>query len=200
MYNTTTFRKAYSYRIASINGSVMWPKTNYTPPLPLISRRMCGRPTTKRKKYSTENKGKHKVSKDGKKVKCSICKEIGHNKATCRETIPQKLNVKRQKISDKQNAGDGTSNKGQQHEKVKMTQLRWKILKMIFKLSLMMFNQVLVMHMIMLICNLLHLEVRMLLRVWLMFKCRRVWLMFKYRRLLLMSKCRRLCIMFNGIE
>ncbi|CAH1441074.1 unnamed protein product [Lactuca virosa] len=85
---------------------------------------MHGKPATKRKKSSTENKGKHKVSKAGKKVKCNICKVIGHNKATCPERRPQKLNVKRQKkqkVSVKQNAGEGTSNEGQQHEEVQMT-------------------------------------------------------------------------------
>nr|KAJ0199436.1 hypothetical protein LSAT_V11C600338640 [Lactuca sativa] len=94
---TTTFRKAYNYRISPMNSSDMWPETNYTPPLPPINRRMPGRPTTKRKKSTTENTGTHRVSKAGKKIRCSICKEIGHNKATCPQRRPQKLNVKKQK-------------------------------------------------------------------------------------------------------
>ncbi|KAL7608103.1 hypothetical protein Lser_V15G11245 [Lactuca serriola] len=97
MFSTTTFRKAYNYRIAPMNSSDMWPETNYTPPLPPINRRMPGRPTTKRKKSTTENIGTHRVSKAGKKIRCSICKEIGHNKATCPQRRPQKLNVKKQK-------------------------------------------------------------------------------------------------------
>ena len=86
----------------------MWPETNYTPPLPPINRRMPGRPTTKRKKSTTENTGTHRVSKAGKKIRCSICKEIGHNKATCPQRRPQKLNVKKQKkqkVCVNQNAG-----------------------------------------------------------------------------------------------
>ncbi|XP_052625661.1 uncharacterized protein LOC128132761 [Lactuca sativa] len=97
MFSTTTFRKAYNYRIAPMNSSDMWPETNYTPPLPPINRRTPGRPTTKRKKSTTENIGTHRVSKAGKKIRCSICKEIGHNKATCPQRRPQKLNVKKQK-------------------------------------------------------------------------------------------------------
>ncbi|CAI9262934.1 unnamed protein product [Lactuca saligna] len=62
MYSTTTFRNAYSYRIAPINGSDMWPHTNYDPSLRPISKRMPGGPTTNRKKSTTENKGKHKAS------------------------------------------------------------------------------------------------------------------------------------------
>ncbi|CAI9278555.1 unnamed protein product [Lactuca saligna] len=107
MFSTTTFRKAYNYRIAPMNSSDMWPETNYTPPLPPINRRMPGRPTTKRKKSTTENTGTHMVSKAGKKIKCSICMENGYNKATCPQRRPQKLNVKKekQKVCVNQNAG-----------------------------------------------------------------------------------------------
>nr|KAJ0213759.1 hypothetical protein LSAT_V11C400190290 [Lactuca sativa] len=124
MFSTTTFRKAYNYRIAPMNSSDMWPETNYTPPLPPINRRMPGRPTTKRKKSTTENTGTHKVSKAGKKIRCSICKEIGHNKATCPQRRPQKLNVKKQKkqkVCVNQNAGQGSTSEPQQHEEVEMT-------------------------------------------------------------------------------
>nr|KAJ0187022.1 hypothetical protein LSAT_V11C900476890 [Lactuca sativa] len=71
MFSTTTFRKAYNYRIAPMNSSDMWPETNYTPPLPPINRRMPCRPTTKRKKSTTENTGTHRVSKAGKKIRCN---------------------------------------------------------------------------------------------------------------------------------
>ncbi|CAI9265896.1 unnamed protein product [Lactuca saligna] len=124
MFSTTTFRKAYNYRIAPTNNSDMWPETNYTPPLPPINRRMPGRPTTKRKKSTTENTGTHRVSKAGKKIRCSICKEIGHNKATCPQRRPKKLNVKKQKkqkVCVNQNAGQGSTSEPQQHEEVEMT-------------------------------------------------------------------------------
>ncbi|CAI9284262.1 unnamed protein product [Lactuca saligna] len=64
MFSTTTFRKAYNYIIAPMNNSDMWPETNYTPPLPPISRRMPGRPATKRKKSTTENQ-EHTRSYEG---------------------------------------------------------------------------------------------------------------------------------------
>ncbi|CAI9270069.1 unnamed protein product [Lactuca saligna] len=124
MFSTTTFRKAYTYRIAPMNSSDMWPETNYTPPLPPINRRMPGRPTTKMKKSTTKNTGTHGVSKAGKKIRCSICKEIGHNKATCPQRRPQKLNVKKQKkqkVCVNQNAGQGSTSEPQQHEEVEIT-------------------------------------------------------------------------------
>nr|KAJ0207050.1 hypothetical protein LSAT_V11C500241920 [Lactuca sativa] len=124
MFSTTTFRKAYNYRIAPMNSNDMWPETNYTPPLPPINRRMPGRPATKRKKSTTENTGTHRVSKARKKIRCSICKEIGHNKATCPQRRSQKLNVKKQKKQEvcvKQNAGQGSTSEPQQHEEVEMT-------------------------------------------------------------------------------
>ncbi|CAH1452475.1 unnamed protein product [Lactuca virosa] len=85
---------------------------------------MPSRPATKRKKSTTENIGTHRVSKAGKKIRCSICKEIGHNKATCPQRRPQKLNVKKQKkqkVCVKQNAGQGSTSEPQQHEEVEMT-------------------------------------------------------------------------------
>ncbi|CAI9299761.1 unnamed protein product [Lactuca saligna] len=124
MFSITTFRKAYNYKISPMNSSDMWPETNYTPPLPPINRRMPGRPTTKRKKSTTENTGTHRVFKAGKKIRCSICKEIGHNKATCLQRRPQKLNVKKQKkqkVCVKQNVGQGSTSEPQQHEEVEMT-------------------------------------------------------------------------------
>ncbi|XP_023758503.1 uncharacterized protein LOC111906948 [Lactuca sativa] len=118
MFSTTTFKKAYNYKISLMNGSDMWLETNYTPPLPPISRRTLGMPTTNRKKATTENTGTHMVSKAGKKIRCSICKEIGHNKTTCPQRRPQKLNVKKQKkqkVCVKQNTGQGSTSEPQQH-------------------------------------------------------------------------------------
>ncbi|CAI9260130.1 unnamed protein product [Lactuca saligna] len=76
---------------------------------------MPGRLATKRKKSITKNTTKYMVSKVGKKTRCSICKEIGHTKATCPQRRPQKLNVKRQKKQK------GSRSEPQQHEEVEMT-------------------------------------------------------------------------------
>nr|KAJ0207333.1 hypothetical protein LSAT_V11C500244800 [Lactuca sativa] len=80
IFSITTFKKAYNYRIVPMNSSDMWPQTNYTPPFPPINKRMPGRPATKMKISTIENTGTHRVSKGRKKIRCSICKEIGHKR------------------------------------------------------------------------------------------------------------------------
>ncbi|CAH1432952.1 unnamed protein product [Lactuca virosa] len=66
-----------------MNGSDMWPPTDYIPPLPPLKRKMPGRPSIKRKRGSTEDSGSHRVSKSGKKIVCGVCKKASHNKSTC---------------------------------------------------------------------------------------------------------------------
>ncbi|CAH1435724.1 unnamed protein product [Lactuca virosa] len=113
MFSSITYMKEYKFRLAPMNGSNLWPATDYTPPLPPVRRTMPGRPATKRKRDATEtpnqsskksktttqtqNKGKEqvKVSKAGKKQKCSLCKIEGHNKRACTLTRPPKTKANR---------------------------------------------------------------------------------------------------------
>ncbi|CAH1443259.1 unnamed protein product [Lactuca virosa] len=113
MFSSITYMKAYKFRLARMNGSNLWPTTDNTPPLPPIRRTMPGRPATKRKRDATENpnqsskkskkttqtqnKGKEqvKVSKAGKKQKCSLCKIEEHNKRACTLTRPHKIKARR---------------------------------------------------------------------------------------------------------
>lgn len=95
-FSRDMYLKAYKHTLSPMNGSNMWPETPFTPPLPPKSRRMPGRPTVNRRKDVTEKVGKHRVSKVGKKMSCSICHEPGHNKARCPKLPnPAKQNVKR---------------------------------------------------------------------------------------------------------
>ncbi|CAH1444530.1 unnamed protein product [Lactuca virosa] len=77
------YMKTYQSKICPMNGSKMWPETNYIPPLPPKNRRMPGRQKTKRVRDVSEKGGKHRVSKKGKKISCSLCKVEGYNKKTC---------------------------------------------------------------------------------------------------------------------
>ncbi|CAI9298295.1 unnamed protein product [Lactuca saligna] len=113
MFSSITYMKAYKFRLTPMNESNLWPAIDYTPPLPLVRRTMPGRPATKRKRDATEtpnhsskkskkttqmqNKGKEqvKVSKAGKKQKCSLCKVEGHNKRACTLTRPPKTKASR---------------------------------------------------------------------------------------------------------
>lgn len=85
LYLATFYKNSYKHPILGMNGSEMWPKTEFIPPLPPIRRRMPGRPTIRRKKDAFEISKKHTVSRVGKIVLCSICKESGHNKLTCKK-------------------------------------------------------------------------------------------------------------------
>ncbi|KAJ9553710.1 hypothetical protein OSB04_017755 [Centaurea solstitialis] len=83
--STDMFLKSYKYNIRPVNGSDMWPEVDYTKPLPPKQRRLPGRPTVKRKRDPSEMDlmGKTRIPKTGAVLKCSLCKEKGHNKTTC---------------------------------------------------------------------------------------------------------------------
>ncbi|CAI9279914.1 unnamed protein product [Lactuca saligna] len=71
--------------IASLNRDV----EELHQPIAPKRRRLPGRPSTKRKRdqIERENQGKkHSITKRGSVMKCSICRESGHNRTTC----PQK--------------------------------------------------------------------------------------------------------------
>ena len=97
MYLAAIYRNAYKYPINGMNGSALWPATNYIPPLPPLKRRMPGRPTIKRRRDASERSGAHSIQRSGRKNTCSICKQHGHNKSTCPTVAPgpKKVNVKR---------------------------------------------------------------------------------------------------------
>ncbi|CAI9274918.1 unnamed protein product [Lactuca saligna] len=88
-FTTSMYLNCYRNTINPLNGSDMWPHVDYISPLPPKRRRLPGRPSTKRKRdqIERENQGKkHSITKRGSVMKCSICRESGHNRTTC----PQK--------------------------------------------------------------------------------------------------------------
>lgn len=101
MYLGALFHNTYKQPIHGMNGSNMWPSTEYIPPM---KRRMLGRPTIKRIRDASKRHGKHNVSKVGKKITCGICKQEGHNKSTCSqvERIPKVTVTKKQKVRQTQ--------------------------------------------------------------------------------------------------
>ncbi|CAI9287734.1 unnamed protein product [Lactuca saligna] len=115
--------KICSFRIwqmNGMNGSAMWPLSEYIPPLPPLKRKMPGRPTIKRKRDRIELTGSHGVSKAGKTMFCGVCKKLGHNKSTCDVVSkPQKSQVKKRKAKGegessalKKRKGQGKNGKG----------------------------------------------------------------------------------------
>ncbi|CAI9278905.1 unnamed protein product [Lactuca saligna] len=74
------------YNIRPLNCRCIWPEVDYTQPLPPNKRRLPGRLIMKRKKDQVERKAKgtmHMVSRWGMVLRCTICRERGHNRSTC---------------------------------------------------------------------------------------------------------------------
>ncbi|XP_023733916.2 uncharacterized protein LOC111881756 [Lactuca sativa] len=53
-FSKEKFRQCYSTNIEPVNGSNLWAQTEYIKPLPPMSRRMPGRPATKRKRHASK--------------------------------------------------------------------------------------------------------------------------------------------------
>ncbi|KAL7607472.1 hypothetical protein Lser_V15G15350 [Lactuca serriola] len=101
MYYGAIYKNTYKYPMRGMNGSNMWPPTEFIPPLPPLKRKMPGRPKVNRRKDSSERGARHTVSKVRKKIMCSVCKQAGHNKVTCSKyEKPPKLNVRKRKRSN----------------------------------------------------------------------------------------------------
>ncbi|XP_055809528.1 uncharacterized protein LOC129879828 [Solanum dulcamara] len=84
-YKKDTFLKAYSHFIQPIPNMKMWPETNNPRIGPPEPKPMPGRPTRNRRKGKDEPRKKYgKISKQGVKQTCSMCKQQGHNKRYCK--------------------------------------------------------------------------------------------------------------------
>ncbi|XP_055807507.1 uncharacterized protein LOC129876179 [Solanum dulcamara] len=76
---------AYSNFIQPIPNMKMWPETNNPRIEPPEPKPMSGRPARNRKKGKDEPRKKYgKMSKQGVKQTCSMCKQQGHNKRYCK--------------------------------------------------------------------------------------------------------------------
>ncbi|KAJ4810286.1 MuDR family transposase [Rhynchospora pubera] len=83
-YKVETNLKIYSYAINPTSGQAMWDKSALPPILPPhAAPPKPGRPKKARKRSNLElenNSNRTKLSKKGRKVSCSVCHQVGHNK------------------------------------------------------------------------------------------------------------------------
>nr|KAJ0208880.1 hypothetical protein LSAT_V11C400179400 [Lactuca sativa] len=87
-YTKTSFLSSYEYNIHALNDISEWPHVEgLHTTLPPLKRRLPGRPCVKRKRDQAERElsghTRHTVSRAGIPLRCTICHQTGHNKATC---------------------------------------------------------------------------------------------------------------------
>ncbi|XP_052621926.1 uncharacterized protein LOC111897236 [Lactuca sativa] len=108
-YSKEAFLKCYYYSINPLNGSDTLEEVPYRKPLPPKRRRLPGRPSVKRKRDAVERElsgpVRHSVTRRGSMIKCSICKEPGHNKIKC----PSKQQTNTSAPSSSRGSGAGPS-------------------------------------------------------------------------------------------
>nr|KAJ0195723.1 hypothetical protein LSAT_V11C700376270 [Lactuca sativa] len=90
-FSKEKFRQLHLANIELVNGSNLWAQTEYIKPLPPMSRRMPGRPATKRKRHASEKDNKFSTTnmKVARTTRCGNCLEYGHNKRTCKNERKQ---------------------------------------------------------------------------------------------------------------
>ncbi|KAL2939596.1 putative Histone-lysine N-methyltransferase ATXR5 [Bienertia sinuspersici] len=85
-YTVDMYKAAYQFNINSILDMEQWPESNGPVIQPPAMKRGIGRPSRNRKREEDEQqKGKR-----SRTVKCSKCKEFGHNAATCKGGLTAK--------------------------------------------------------------------------------------------------------------
>ena len=94
-FSVEKFKECYYTNISPVNGSNLWPETDFIKPLPPLARRMPGRPKVNRRRHVSENEG---MVHTPRTVRCGKCYQFGHNSKTCknatrlpRPTPPKKI-------------------------------------------------------------------------------------------------------------
>ncbi|GKB65627.1 hypothetical protein Tco_0921813 [Tanacetum coccineum] len=100
-YSQENWFQTYQHSIRLVYGTRMWKHTNNQRPLPLIVRKMPGRPRKKRIKVVGENNSQ--VGRVGRKITCSYYGGVGYNKSSCdKEPAPKPAKEKKVPIMKRQ--------------------------------------------------------------------------------------------------
>ncbi|CAH9145798.1 unnamed protein product [Cuscuta epithymum] len=79
------FFRAYEYEIQPMESTDFSPKPGHELIQPPLLRRPPGRPKKQRHRSSLEGRDAHKAKRKHGMIKCSKCKQFGHNKRSCKE-------------------------------------------------------------------------------------------------------------------
>lgn len=80
-YSQNKWFESYQYSIRPVTGSKFWKPSTFTKPLPLVERKLPGRPRKKRIRHPTEND--HEITRQGRIMHCHRCWEAGQNRSNC---------------------------------------------------------------------------------------------------------------------
>ncbi|KAL4583189.1 hypothetical protein LXL04_007755 [Taraxacum kok-saghyz] len=100
----------YTDNILPVNGSNMWPRTEFIKPLPPLVRRMPGRPKVKRRKHATEAEdAKYPTQrvKQSRTVRCRNCQNLGHNMNSCKNNTTSRAQEPKRKNGRPRKDGSG---------------------------------------------------------------------------------------------
>ncbi|XP_019182496.1 PREDICTED: uncharacterized protein LOC109177564 [Ipomoea nil] len=86
-YSKEAYQRTYAHALLPMNGELFWPKTNCEEILAPIPKKMTGRPKKKRNREESEGSStaskKTQLSRKGRIMRCSICRQEGHTRAKC---------------------------------------------------------------------------------------------------------------------
>ncbi|XP_024162805.1 uncharacterized protein LOC112169929 isoform X2 [Rosa chinensis] len=118
-YLKKTYMSIYNNFIQPVNSMDLWSRTEDPPILPPQYSRQPGRPKTARMKDASERvqEGGVKLGRVQRSLRCSNCKQVGHNLKTCQRHLPPKekasvVNKKRKLNSQEGQTSENPSKKG----------------------------------------------------------------------------------------
>ncbi|KAK2357648.1 hypothetical protein QL285_094900 [Trifolium repens] len=89
IYRKETYKDVYSSIIYPTSGENLWVKTNLVDILPPPLRRAPGKPKRSRNKDADEKRSETgNCNRKGMIGRCTKCKQVGHNKTTCKGPTP----------------------------------------------------------------------------------------------------------------
>jgi SWIM zinc finger len=120
-YSKEAYLRVYAIPISSMPGPEEWPKATGEPIKPPMYRKQPGRPKKhSRRKEPEEIAKKNKISKEGTKVRCGNCRELGHNSKKCKKPASHDYVLHRENINLKKAAQASTSNNSRMKRKVEI--------------------------------------------------------------------------------
>lgn len=82
-YRVDAVKATYSYFLQPVEGMNNWPVSDRVKPLAPGYVKMPGRPKKERRRETTEKPKPTKLSRVGTRIRCRICKGLGHNRSSC---------------------------------------------------------------------------------------------------------------------